>query len=245
MSKLSISDPTVRVKPGQRLIKFIVNLKEPIALPDNVLQIYQSFGGDASVSHTKHTEEIAKPGLSPVEVEIVKILERNETSSDVQTELAKLISTEDDLPDDIEDEQEEPSDKPLSKSEAKRLKEKQKILQRSKLTLNLNDLKWLNALLVEMRKLGDDKEEYLHVLLEDATLILPANEVQVRNPELEARCVRLRLEQNARVYNAMTRNVDSSRRQIPDDTIAFQSEYQTHCPNYYFIIKHIFYSETN
>lgn len=226
MSKISISDPTVRVKPGQGLIKFIVNLKEPTALPENVLMIYQSFGGDASVRHTKHTEAIVKPELSPAEVELLGKLNRNEIGSDVQTELAKLIVTGDDEVIDTEDEQEEPECKTLSKSEAKRLKEKQKEKQRSKLTLNLNDLKWLNQLLVEKRKLGgDDKEQYLHLLMEDATLILPSNEVQVRNPELEARCVRLRLEQNARVYNAMTRNVDSSRRQIPDDTIAFQSEY--------------------
>lgn len=231
MSKLSISDPTIRVKPGQRLIALIVSLKKPTALPENVLQIYKSFGGDASVRHTKHTEEIAKPDLSPVELKLLGKLNRNEIGSDVQDELAKLIHTEDDLPEDTEDEPKEHQDgKPLSKSEAKRLKEKQKEHERSKLTLNLNDLKWLNNLLVEKRKLGDEPEEYLHLLMEDATLILPSNEIQVRNPELEARCVKLRLQQNARVYNAMTRNVDSSRRQIPEDTIAYQSEYYDHIP---------------
>lgn len=226
MSKLSITDPTIRVKPGPRLATFIVNLTDPIALPENVLKIYQSFGGDASVEHTKHQTEVAKPSLGPSDLELLGKLDRNEIGGDVQTELAKLISTEDEEIEDIEADHDDDDGKPLSKSEAKRLKEKQKEQQRSKLTLNLNDLKWLNELLVERRKLdGDDQQQYLHWLMADATLVLPSNEIRVRNPELEARCVRLRLEQNARVYNAMTRNVDTSRRLIPDDTIAFQSEF--------------------
>lgn len=226
MSKLSISDPTIRVKPGQRLIEFIVNLKEPIELPENVLKIYQSFGGDSSVQHTNHTQDVAKPEFSLAELELLGKLNRNEIGSDVTTELSKIIFAQDDEPNDCDEVVDlTQTGKSSSKSETKRLKLMQKEQQRSKLILHLNDLKWLNALLVEKRKLNDNNPEYLHVLLEDATLLLPKNEIQERNPELEARCVRLRQEQNARVYNAMTRNVDSSRRQIPDDTIAFQSKY--------------------
>lgn len=239
MSKLTISDPTIRLKPGPKLCSFIASISQATALPENVLKIYESYGGDASVQHTKHSGEVAKPKLDAVDVELLGKLNRNEIGGDIQADLAKLIATdelfeEEDVPSDPEDEAQSSTGKPLSKTQAKRLKEKQKEKQRAKLTLNLNDLKWLNAFLVERRKLGggDDEEQYLHQLMADATLILPANEIRERNAELEARCVRLRLEQDARVYNAMTRNVDSSRRQMPEDTVAYQSK--CHSPKYIF-----------
>ncbi|KAL1397837.1 hypothetical protein pipiens_009443 [Culex pipiens pipiens] len=56
----------------------------------------------------------------------------------------------------------------------------------------------------------------------NCTLILPENEQQKRNAELEARCQKLRKEQEAREYEAMTRNVDNVRTHMPQDTIAFQ-----------------------
>ncbi|KAL9694766.1 hypothetical protein quinque_014051 [Culex quinquefasciatus] len=58
--------------------------------------------------------------------------------------------------------------------------------------------------------------------MQKCTLILPENEQQKRNAELEARCQKLRKEQEAREYEAMTRNVDNVRTHMPQDTIAFQ-----------------------
>ncbi|KAF4527828.1 hypothetical protein B566_EDAN016312 [Ephemera danica] len=45
-------------------------------------------------------------------------------------------------------------------------------------------------------------------------MILPSPPVQARNPELEARCERLRWEQQEREYRAMTKNVDATLKQI-------------------------------
>ncbi|XP_024937123.1 transmembrane protein 199 [Cephus cinctus] len=93
--------------------------------------------------------------------------------------------------------------------------------QRANVVLKLKDIKWLNEYLEEYRKSSDIKV-YLHDLLEGADIDLPMPKVTPRNPELEARIQRLTAQQNAREYNAMTKGVDPVRRQLPEDTIAYQ-----------------------
>jgi len=83
--------------------------------------------------------------------------------------------------------------------------------------LIIDDLKWLLKYLE-----GTDNENhtvYLHELLEDSDVVLPDNEVIKRNPQLEARCERLRKNQMNRDYRAMTKNVDNVRVKHPEETI--------------------------
>lgn len=94
----------------------------------------------------------------------------------------------------------------------------------SELTLNLNDLKWLNQYLCERREANEDVG-YLHELIGDSNIILPQNEYVERNPELEKRCQKLKREQEEYSYRAMTRNVDLRHQHIPSDTIAYQSKH--------------------
>ncbi|CAB3369960.1 Hypothetical predicted protein [Cloeon dipterum] len=54
------------------------------------------------------------------------------------------------------------------------------------------------------------------------TIELPEPQQQPRNPQLEARCQRLRREQEAREYRQMTKSVDAARRKEPEESIAFQ-----------------------
>lgn len=65
---------------------------------------------------------------------------------------------------------------------------------------------------------------FLCDVIEGANFKLPENEIVERNPELEKRVKRLMREQEQRVYNSMTKNVDSSRKFEPEETIAYQSE---------------------
>lgn len=53
-------------------------------------------------------------------------------------------------------------------------------------------------------------------------LKLPENEIIPRNPELEKRIQRLKAEQEQRTYENMTRNIDSGKARLPEDSIAFQ-----------------------
>jgi hypothetical protein len=81
--------------------------------------------------------------------------------------------------------------------------------------LTLQELKNLK------QQLGD--EIFLCDLIND--LDLPQNEIVERNPVLEARIKKLKAQQANKEYDSMTRNVDSSRKNVePTDSIAFQSE---------------------
>ncbi|KAL0107857.1 hypothetical protein PUN28_014846 [Cardiocondyla obscurior] len=88
-------------------------------------------------------------------------------------------------------------------------------------TLKIYDLKWLNKYLKEYRKTATEKI-YLHELFDDSDVILPTPKETPRNPELEARIQKLTAQQNAREYRTMTKSIDSVRKYLPDDTIAYQ-----------------------
>ncbi|XP_067630009.1 uncharacterized protein [Eurosta solidaginis] len=87
--------------------------------------------------------------------------------------------------------------------------------------LYLSDLRWLNQWLTQQR-VEKGLNIYLHNLIEDCSLELPKNEEMERNPVLEARCQRLREQQQNQEYLNMTKNVDSGLKHIPDDTLAYQ-----------------------
>lgn len=93
--------------------------------------------------------------------------------------------------------------------------------------LTLSNIKWITEYLSQ-------KEEKLHIheILADSIIILPKPTVIPRNPQLDARVKKLQAEQDAREYKAMTKSVDSFRKHLPEDTIAYQSKYM-------FLIKHL------
>lgn len=67
---------------------------------------------------------------------------------------------------------------------------------------------------------------YLCDVIDGADFKLPENEVVARNPVLEKRIQRLMREQEQRVYNSMTKNVDSSRKFEPEETISYQCKFE-------------------
>ncbi|KAI5639754.1 organelle biogenesis, muted-like protein domain-containing protein [Phthorimaea operculella] len=87
--------------------------------------------------------------------------------------------------------------------------------------LHTSDIAWLYEYLEKIRKTEKDVP-YLHELFEGTEIDTPRNSVLKRNPVLEARCVKLRSQQEAREYRKMTRGVDNVRIRFPDDTIAYQ-----------------------
>lgn len=66
--------------------------------------------------------------------------------------------------------------------------------------------------------------KHIYQLLENCDVILPAPEVVPRNPELEARIQKLKVMEEERKYQDMTRNVDTRRARHPEDSIAYQGE---------------------
>jgi len=216
MSKGTITDPTIKLKPSEELIAFMATLGDEDELPENIWKFVEITGGKVGKIVS---EEFAKPTFSEDEVKILNDLPKVDGS---EFSLPDLAIDFDDSDDEKDDEIENLNSKPKSKTQAVKQKRLQKEKERARLTINLNDIKWLNKKLVEKRNMDADLNLYLHELLTGSRLVLPKNEILERNPELEARCVRLRLEQEARVYNAMTKNVDSSRTKLPEDTISYQ-----------------------
>lgn len=89
--------------------------------------------------------------------------------------------------------------------------------------LKIEDLSWLNKYLKKYRK-SATKMIYLHELFDDSNVLLPMPKETPRNPELEARIQKLRAQQNAREYQTMTKSIDSMRKFLPEDSIAYQSK---------------------
>ncbi|CAG9581215.1 unnamed protein product [Danaus chrysippus] len=107
------------------------------------------------------------------------------------------------------------SDKPSKKKLGKMDETKDSFLVTS-------DLDWLYNYIKCRRNEGDKNIPYLHTLLTGVHVDVPENEVLKRNPVLEARCVKLRAQQEAREYRKMTKGVDNVRMRFPEETIAYQ-----------------------
>lgn len=82
--------------------------------------------------------------------------------------------------------------------------------------------------LLELKQLKHDLGDNLFLcdIIDGAELKLPENEIKERDPELEKRIQRLKAQQEQRAYNSMTKNVDSSRKFIPEETISYQCKFQ-------------------
>lgn len=91
--------------------------------------------------------------------------------------------------------------------------------ERQESFLDIADIKWLHANVVEGLA-----EVFLHELVSGEDIVLPEPETLPRNPELEARIQRLKVQQMEREYRSMTKNVDSVRVNYPEDSIAYQSK---------------------
>lgn len=87
--------------------------------------------------------------------------------------------------------------------------------------LSLHDLQWMYYY-IQAQNLNSDEKVYLHELMEGSEIVLPKNEEIPRSQELDKRCQRLKAEQQNKEYDDMTKNVDNSRRKLPEDTIGYQ-----------------------
>ncbi|KAL3290080.1 hypothetical protein HHI36_023449 [Cryptolaemus montrouzieri] len=111
---------------------------------------------------------------------------------------------------------EECSEQELSHTNSK--PQKKKVVDK---ILGVQDLRWLYEYIKEENRKNPTKV-YLHELMEGSEVLLPENSEIPRNPELEKRCQRLKIEQENRKYQNITKNVDNVRKRLPEDTIAYQ-----------------------
>ncbi|XP_035788002.1 uncharacterized protein LOC118464644 [Anopheles albimanus] len=202
MSKLPITDPTIRIVPSKELKQFIgTKLVVPPSAPVTLRNIHSAYNKAGQRASSGQVAEHPKPPIPKSTAEftaterrvivdcITKLKADDETTN---PEPVCVFDTTDDT-------------KPAS----------------MKHCLGLADIRWLFNVLTEMRKV-DSTVPFLHVLLADCPLVMPENPVQERNPVLEARCQLLRKQQEERDYNRMTKNVDSIRKHMPEETIGYQ-----------------------
>lgn len=230
MSKAPIQDPSIAIRPSQKLIDFINTLDDvSVDLPENLLKVYQSFSQD-----TRPRNVCTKPDTDPIAVytdeekKLLMALSDNtfQGTTDLEECLQSLcLRSNDEESHDSDVETLAPNER-ISKNKARQIRAKQRQKEMSKLTLNLTDIKWLYKYLNEARK-NDASIPYIHQLVEGSQLILPSNEIIERNPELEARCQRLKLEQDEQRYRQMTKNVDCTRSYEPEETISYQGKSKT------------------
>jgi TMEM199 family protein len=205
MAKTTIEDPTVRLRPSQRLVDYIYQLDEH-SMPENVRAIYMA----------KHKSK-KRPALFDDIIPSVQF-----TQSEV-----KILK-------DLNEEGQDPVEEPVGEE-----KDEKRVDLGQDFVLERNDLKWLHQVLATKRKESKSGElkVYLHELLADCQLVLPENQILQRNPVLEERCKKLRLQQSNREYHEMTKNVDNVRRNLPEDTLAFQSKQKSDKFEYYQNVK--------
>lgn len=196
MSKGCITDFRVKVIPSKRLIAFLHNHIDDIAeIPQNVLNLLTRSGCTIKSK-----------------IEILKNDPENQISkSQIDYKLLKEI-----CPDNYEVH--------YNQSDRNITQEMEENERKSEYYLYLSDIEWLNETLVRLRK-EKDLTCFLHELLEQCAIVLPENEIIDRNPVLEARCQKLREEQENRVYQKMTKNVDATLKNYPDDTLSYQCDY--------------------
>uniref|UniRef100_A0A182T5G2 Biogenesis of lysosome-related organelles complex 1 subunit 5 n=1 Tax=Anopheles maculatus TaxID=74869 RepID=A0A182T5G2_9DIPT len=210
MDKLPITDPSIRIVPSKDLRQFIGNnLSMSPSVPATVREIYNTFNagrrGKASKNKLNTSSTAADGAQKHSSIDftederiligrMVKTIAKNEECDASSVEF--MQPKEDKLPDTNTDD----ADATL---------------------LNLGDIKWLYGTLNQLRQ-TDQAVPYLHALLRGCELKLPQNPIQERNPVLEARCQRLRKEQEDREYHRMTKNVDSIRKHMPEETLSYQ-----------------------
>ncbi|XP_013169998.1 PREDICTED: uncharacterized protein LOC106119505 [Papilio xuthus] len=209
--KGSLVDTNIKIFPSEELSNFIKNIPND-DIPSNILKIKMN---DIKLV-SKNMVEAKEVCLNSKDIEnitkvkrtISNIKESKNTDSDEIKELTVPKEDKDNL------------DKDNKKKELE-VQETQDDDKNNKLFLNTSDLDWLYIYINKKREEGKDVP-YLHVLFEGSQIVLPENGIVKRNPDLEARCVKLRAQMEAREYRKMTKSVDNVRMRFPEDSISYQ-----------------------
>lgn len=180
-----ISNPSIFIKPSQKLKNYINNIKVRGYVPQGISDLLFKNKVKAKVENIPDinyliTEEDRKFIIS-ISVE---------SKADILTKLPLKTS--------------------FSVSSGEKL-------------LSLSDLHWLYQYL-QKENVGSDHKVYLHELIEGSDIILPKNQEVPRNQELEKRCRRLKTEQENKSYHLMTKNVDSTKRKLPEDSYGYHGK---------------------
>ncbi|XP_075970325.1 uncharacterized protein LOC142972852 [Anticarsia gemmatalis] len=236
----SLIDTNLSVYPTNNLLNYLKTLAIKDDAPSNIIKLVKGKDYEPKQKTNKEEKESSPIHLNSQDIEnlnkiraTVKIEEDVvEDSEDIPEEEIKEKGSKDEAHDDSDkksnkkDDPKDESKKAKEDSNEKTKKSKEDCNEKSKkeevLHLTTSDIDWLYNHLQKLRSKGDKNVPYLHTLLEGAEIGIPDNSVIKRNPILEARCVKLRAQQEAREYRKMTKSVDNVRMRFPEDSINYQ-----------------------
>lgn len=145
----------------------------------------------------------------------------NEKSDKLNEKLEKLNGEVSNKLNDVSDKSSDKKSDTMNDKESVKLKVVTNQLYTKGNLLNLDDLYWVHDY-IKRHNETSETPVYFHELFEGSEVILPKNVEVERNPELEKRCQLLKNQQQNRVYQKMTKNVDNMRQKHPEDTISYQ-----------------------
>ncbi|XP_045779088.1 uncharacterized protein LOC123876770 [Maniola jurtina] len=241
--KGSLVDNNLRIYPSDKLIEFVKTITPSDQIPHNILQIIKTDSKSTYKSYklqdfnpvqlnSSEIENLKKLRDSFDEIHKDKSIENEENYGDIEFESKKTMQEKMEIK---EGTNENKSDKKLDK-ECENEDGKTDGQKSSKGGLNSDDIEsvdtgvflvtsdidWLYVHIKTRKSNGEKDIPYLHTLLEGASIEMPENETIKRNAILEARCIKLRSQQEAREYRKMTKSVDNVRMRFPEDSISYQ-----------------------
>uniref|UniRef100_A0A2A4JFG3 Transmembrane protein 199 n=1 Tax=Heliothis virescens TaxID=7102 RepID=A0A2A4JFG3_HELVI len=239
----SLVDTNLKIFPSNNLLNYLNTITVDDKTPINIARLVKGRKYETNHKTTKEDTNRTPVHLNSNDIEnLNKINAIVKAENDEHTE--KSDKGENSSKDDVVEEKKTEKETSKEDSSGKNKKnenstkpepddksvEKQKLdkdapEQEDKLYITTADVDWLYAHLQQKRKSkvdGDQIVPYLHVLLEGASIETPENQVLKRDPVLEARCVKLRAQQEARDYRKMTKSVDNVRMRFPEDSISYQ-----------------------
>ncbi|CAH2239513.1 jg21519 [Pararge aegeria aegeria] len=219
------------------MIKFLKTVPSSDQIPYNILQIIEP--NSKNIFNSYKLQDFEPVQLSSLELKDLKNIRDgfdeiyNNKSIGNQTKPPNEIDSEIKEKKKVKEKNNEDTDNSTTISEGE---DKNENTKSSKEGLNSNDFEttkagpylvtsdidWLFIHIKNRRNNGETDIPYLHTLLEGASIEMPENEKIKRNPVLEARCVKLRAQQEAREYRKMTKGVDNVRMRFPEDSISYQ-----------------------
>ncbi|XP_063616890.1 uncharacterized protein LOC134790063 [Cydia splendana] len=224
--KSSLTDPSLKIYPSGKLIKFLQTIKSNYEIPENILKFIKSQpnkGKDKvklkNIEQAYHLCESDVSKLEKIKGEVKKL--------DLKVPEKKVIDENDknvgNVPKKVLKENSSGDKKRQLESDSTEIEKESQDNEKERdgPFLKTSDLDWLYVYLNTVRSTETDTP-YLHELMEGVHIEMPENSVIKRNPVLEQRCVKLRAQQEARDYRKMTKGVDNVRIRFPDDSIAFQ-----------------------
>lgn len=214
--KGSLVDSKIKIYPSKQLQNYINCVTVSDDMPPNILKLVKG----AKSLNQKQTNPIERTKSSYNKNDVEKL-------NKIKAIMKKLCNDSNDIDEnkseDLNEVEETEQNSDKSELNEIELKDEKEDLK-DKIYLNTDDIDWIYAYIVKKKGEGGNEVPYLHVLFEGSQIELPENEIIKRNPILEARCVKLRAQQEAREYRKMTKSVDNVRMKFPEDSISYQSK---------------------